>query len=148
MPDVIPDSESIVRSIRNGWVKKGKVVYSAYRPSANKTLISVLRGSQGTGWCRDKAIEIAGSEYAGIAVLCAHQIRSLSALVVDAPDGDGCFPGHAHIDHKDPPLPPGDPLAPEVNKLLNDRCKALAKAATFYPDTIEGPDALVGLVLS
>lgn len=146
MPDFIHDEEKIVRSVRKTWVKKGAVTYSAYRPSPNKTLISVLRGSMGGEWCREKSVEIASAEYAGVAVLQALQVRELGALVLDAPDGPGCFPGHAHIDHVDPPLPQGDPLAPQINKLLNDRCKALAKASVYYPDTADNQAGLVGFV--
>ncbi|QPI09744.1 hypothetical protein IM687_00570 [Stutzerimonas stutzeri] len=140
MLDVIPDNEAVVRSIRTGWLKKGEVTYSAFRPSANKTLISVLRGSWGNAWCLEKSAEIAGADYAGFAVLLAKQIRDLSAKVEDAPEGPGCFPGHAHIDHVDPPLPPNNPLGPEANRALNDRCRAMAKAARYYPDPAKAPD--------
>lgn len=147
MFECIPDDEVVLRSVRKGWLKRGELTYSAYRPSANNTLVSVLRGSMGIEWCRDKAVDITGSEYVGLAVLRAQKVRELGALVVDAPDGPGCFPGHAHIDHVDPPLPQGDPLAPEVNKVLNDRCKALAKASTYHPDEAENPVDLRDILL-
>lgn len=147
MLDCIPGDEFVLRSVRKGWLKRGELTYSAYRPSANKTLISVLRGSMGVEWCREKAVEITGAEYAGLAVLQAAKVRELGALVLDAPDGPGCFPGHAHIDHIDPPMPLGDPLAPEINRVLNDRCKALAKASVYHPDDAANPVALTDAIL-
>jgi hypothetical protein len=155
MPEHMPDDEPVVRSVRKGWVKKGVLLYNAYRPSANRTLISVLRGSFGVDWCQAKSMLLTNADYAGIAVHRVQQIRDLGILVVDAPED---FEGHAHIDHIDPPLPPNDPLSPEVNKVLNDRCKELARIADYHPDGFGSPErfqerhlglaALVALVAS
>lgn len=137
MPEAITDDELIVRSVRKTWLKRGELQYSAFRPSAGKTLISVIRGNMGDDFCKAKSVEILAAEYAGLATIIAGDIRALEALVVDHPED---FAGHAHIDHIDPPLPPNDPLSPAVNKVLNDRCKALAKKAVFHPD--EKPEEL------
>lgn len=138
MLEHLPDDEPVVRSIRKTWLnKKGVLTYSAYRPSPNKTLISVLRGSFGADWCQAKSMLLTSADYAGIAVHRAQQIRDLGILVVDAPED---FEGHAHIDHIDPPLPANDPLSPEVNKLLNDRCKELARIADYHPDVFGSPE--------
>lgn len=134
MPQQLPDAEPIVRSVRKGWIKKGRLEYGAYRPSANRTLISVLQGSYGADWCQAMSINLLGPDYAGFAVHSAAEIRSLGAQVLDAPED---FVGHAHIDHIDPPLPPNNPLGPEANRALNARCKELARIARYHADSRE-----------
>ncbi|MEE4698588.1 hypothetical protein V2K91_25425 [Pseudomonas alliivorans] len=131
MPEAITDDELIVRSVRKNWLKRGELQYPAFRPSAGKTLISVIRGKMGVDFCKTKSVEILAAEYVGLATILAGDIRALEALVEDYPQD---FVGHAHIDHIDPPLPPNDPLSPAVNKVLNDRCKALARKAKFHAD--------------
>jgi hypothetical protein len=131
MPRTIMDDELIVRSIRKGWIKKGELLYSAFRPPAEVTVVSVLSGLMGDDFCKAKSREICKADYVGMASIKALDIRVLEADVVDAPED---FEGHLHIDHIDPPAPSSNPLAPELNKALNDRCKALAKKARLCLD--------------
>lgn len=133
MSRIIADEEEIVRSVNRHWVKKGKLQYSAFRPSTGKTLISVIAASEGADYCKNKSVEIHKQDYLGLAVLQAGEVRALGALVVDAPDD---FRGHAHIDHVNPPVPPSpDPLDPAPNREINDRCKALARQARYFEDS-------------
>jgi hypothetical protein len=131
MPRIIKDDEVIVRGIRKGWVKKGKLQYGAFRPPAEVTLVSVLSGNFGADFCKAKSKEICKADYIGMASIRAGEIRALEADVLDAPED---FEGHLHIDHIDPPAPSSNPLAPELNKALNDRCKALAAKARLNLD--------------
>ena len=145
MPRTIKDDELIVRSVRKGWVKKGQLLYSAFRPPAEVTVVSVLSGLMGEDFCKAKSKEICKADYAGMASIRAFEIRALEADVVDAPED---FEGHLHIDHIDPPAPSSNPLAPELNKALNDRCKALAKKARLCLDPDPANEQWTGAALA
>lgn len=131
MHRTVKDDELIIRSLRKGWVKKGKLQYGAFRPPAEVTMVSVLSGLMGDDFCKSKSKDICQEDYVGMASLLASEIRALEADVVDAPED---FEGHLHIDHIDPAIPSGNPLAPVLNKALNDRCKALATRARLNLD--------------
>jgi hypothetical protein len=146
MPDVIPNDEILVRGVKKDWLnKRGELQYGAFRPSAGKTLVSVIRGIMGNDFCKDKSKEIHGEKYIGLSVLSAGEVRSFDINVDDAPDD---FEGHAHIDHINPPLPNHEALAPEVNAVLNERCKAMAKAARFHVDPAPEAGGWKGPVLA
>lgn len=145
MPRAIKDEELIVRSVRKGWVKKGQLQYSAFRPPAEVTVVSVLSGLLGEDFCKTKSKEICRADYFGMASIRAEEIRALEADVVDAPED---FDGHVHIDHINPPAPSSNPLAPELNKALNDRCKALAKKARLNIDPEPEAEKWTGPILA
>lgn len=132
MPRAITDEELIVRGVRKGWVKKGELLYGAFRPPPEVTVVSVLSGLMGDDFCKAKSKHICKADYVGMAAIRAGEIRALEADVVDAPED---FEGHLHIDHIDPPVPSSNPLSPELNKALNARCKALAKTARLCIDS-------------
>lgn len=132
MSRAIQDEEIVVRSIKRDWLKNGRLQYSAFRPSTGKTLVSLISAIEGADYCKDKSVQIHLDKYSGLAVLQAGEIRALGALVVDAPED---FQGHIHLDHIDPPVPSTqNPLEPGANKVLNDRCRALAKLARYHQD--------------
>lgn len=131
IPVEIDDGETIVRVVKTPHhLNKGKLRPSAFRPPAGESCISVMRQIMTDDFCKNKAVELFGAAYAGLAVILAGRIRSHGSSVVDARDE---WLGHAHVDHgfKSPPNEPSD--ADEFQR-MTERCKALANACIFHVD--------------
>lgn len=85
----------------------------------------------GASFCKNKSKEIAKEKYVGMAALTVSEVLSTGAAVHDAQDE---YPGHAHIDHIDPPVQPNNPHDPVENAALNKRCRELAAMSRIYVD--------------
>ncbi len=129
--EVAPD-EIIVRAIKTPYhydEKKKRLKSAAFRPQAERDDVSVMRKRHlGNDGCKDKAVEIAGASYIGLAALRTGEIVATKASVVDS--RDGLFVGHAHIEQGIPAPASGQTADPD----LIERWKALADAARYYAD--------------
>lgn len=129
--EIAPD-EVIVRAIKTPIhydARRQRLRPSAFRPQAGRDDVSVMRKRcLGNDGCKDKAVEIAGHAYIGLAALQAGEIEATEARVIDSRDGH--FLGHAHIEQGFPAPATGVTAAPE----LLGRYKQLADKARYYPD--------------
>lgn len=129
--EIAPD-EIIVRAIKTPYhldKKKKRLRSAAFRPQAGRDDVSVMRKRHlGNDGCKNKAVEIAGTSYIGMAALRAKEIVDAKASVVDSRDGQ--FVGHAHIQQCTPAPASGQTPDPD----LIERWKALADAARYYQD--------------
>lgn len=132
LPVEIAPEEVIVRAIKTPFhvdLRKSRLKYQAFKPQAGRDDLSVMRKRQlGNDGCKDKAAEIGGAAYVGLAALLAQEIAGIGARVVDSREGQ--FLGHAHIEQGMPAPTSGAAAAPE----LLERWRALADAARFYRD--------------
>jgi hypothetical protein len=101
----------------------------------------------GSDFCKKKAKEtiVADStnSYSGLAVVMARDIRATTSTVHDSRDE---FCGHAHISHGII-MPRDEPLESALNQLLTERCRALCRAAGYYPDPEPDVEKWTGGVL-
>lgn len=128
----ISDDEILIRGLSSDVCKNGKLHWRAFRPSVGNPLVSVMRGLMGANFCKNKSKEIAANKYVGMAALSVFQVLETGAAVHDAQDE---YPGHAHIDHIDPPVQPHNPIDPVENAELNNRCRKLAELSRIYIDS-------------
>ena len=130
--EIAPD-EIIVRAIKTPYhfdKKKKRLKYAAFRPQAGRDDVSVMRKRHlGNDGCKNKAVEIAGTSYIGLAALRAEEIAAAEARVVDSREGQ--FVGHAHIEQGTSAPASGRAADPD----LIERWQALADTARFYPDS-------------
>jgi hypothetical protein len=134
----IADSEAIVRGICSPYyVKKGKVLPTAYRPPANREDVSVMRCDWiGADACKQHSKNLEDltikppKTYTGMAVLSARHIRDTGARVVDSREQ---FAGHADILHGIRSAQ-GEPPPAEQLYQMQERSKTLAKMANYFPD--------------
>jgi hypothetical protein len=137
IPIDVADAEQLVRGIctPHHVSSAGKLKPAAFEAPAESDEVSVIRHDYvGIAECKMRAQALSqpeqGKRYVGLAVTRAGIVRIYGADVVDS---RAEFLGHADIRH-------GytrsalEPPPPEVLKVLKDRCKALAKAATFIRD--------------
>lgn len=146
LPIEIAPGEVIVRAIKTPIhydSRKERLRPSAFRAQAGRDDVSVMRKRYlGNDGCKNKAAEIAGDAYIGLAALRAEEIEATKARVVDSRGGQ--FIGHAHIEQRTRAPEKGETAPPE----LLERYKALADAARYYPDAQprvagwHGPDIL------
>lgn len=133
LPVQIAPDEVIVRAIKTPYhvdVRKSRLKYQAFKPQPSRDDVSVMRKRHlGNDGCKNKAVQIAGSAYIGLAALRAEEIEATEAHVVDSREGQ--FIGHAHIEQGALAPASGEPTSPE----LIERYKTLADAARYYPDS-------------
>lgn len=133
LPIEIAPEEVIVRAIKTPWhidSKKNRLKYQAFRAQPLQDDVSVMRKRHlGNDGCKNKAVEIAGDAYVGLAALRAEEITRTKARVVDSREGQ--FLGHAHIEQGMLAPAKGETADPD----LLDRWKELAEAARYYPDS-------------
>jgi hypothetical protein len=133
MPVEIADKEKIVRAIKvpSHVNRSSKLKPAAFRSAPGTDEVSVMRHDfLGTECSRTKAKTIGKEAYVGLAVIRASQIREIGSSVTDSRVE---FWGHAHISHgiiveRD------EPLQSALNMQLTERCRAIARAATYHPD--------------
>lgn len=135
LPIEIATDEVIVRAIKTPYhydEKKKRLKPAAFRPQATRDDVSVMRKRYlGNHGCKDKAVEIAGNVYIGLAALRTEEIAAATAATARVLDSrDGFFLGHAHIEQGTPAPPSGKTADPE----LMERWKALADTARYYQD--------------
>lgn len=133
MPPEVAEDEKLVRAIKVPYhydVRKGRLKPAAFRPPRGTSLVSVIRLLMGADFCKNKSVEIAGSEYLGLGVLVAAEARAAGAAVDDAVED---FIGHAHID-VGIVLLPDEPLSPQINERLQSRLLALCRCTRFELD--------------
>jgi hypothetical protein len=132
LPIEIAPDEVIVRAIKTPYhydEKKKQLKPSAFRPQPERDDVSVMRKRQlGNDGCKNKAVEIAGKAYIGLAALRADEIAAAKARLLDS--REGFFLGHAHIEQGTLAPPSGQTAEPD----LIERWKALADAARYYQD--------------
>lgn len=127
----IDPNEVLIRSLSSDVVKKGRPHWRVFRPPVGEPMTSVMRALMGGDFCKNKSKEIARDRYIGMAAITVSQVLDTDAKVHDAQNE---YPGHAHIDHIDPPVLANDPSEPDQNIKLNNRCKTLAGLARVYLD--------------
>ncbi|MFT8233504.1 hypothetical protein ACLNBI_18370 [Pseudomonas guariconensis] len=132
LPAEICSKEILIRALSSDVVKKGKVHWRAFRPPVGNPLTSVMRAMIGLDFCKDKSKSIFTDRYVGMAAVTVSEVLDTEAKVDDAQDE---YPGHAHINHIDPPVLANDPNDPTANLKLNNRCKTLADKARVYIDS-------------
>ncbi|CAK0770247.1 conserved hypothetical protein [Gammaproteobacteria bacterium] len=133
LPIEIDDAEKIVRAIKTPYHvnRQGNLKPSAFRPPPGKTVISVVRQMMGNDFCKNKAVEICGDAYLGLAVITASTIWAIGSQVYDE---RGDFIGHAHIDHGFPSPSSHEPQCAVENERMHTRCKKFADASVFHLD--------------
>lgn len=135
LPCDIRDDEIILRAIGRRDFKSSsrtKLNYSAFKPRAGCSLVSMMRLDTGVKFCKHRAKIVKGQDYTGMTAGRTTSYRKLGLEILDAQDE---FPGHVNVDIGDPPLPQDDPLMPERNKEVNDLCRAILAASTYYDDS-------------
>lgn len=110
--------------------KKQRLKPAAFRPAPGTSAVSVIRHVMGSDFCKDKSVEIAGSQYIGLGCLVAAAARAAGSSVVDAQED---FIGHAHIDHG-VLIPNDEPLPAVANERLISRLRMIVAATTFHED--------------
>jgi hypothetical protein len=136
IPEEVSDKEVIVRGVCSPHhLKDGKLVVAAYHPTPETDEVSVMRHDyMGSDACKAKAKElenpVKNKVYEGLAVLSARQIRSTDCEIKDSRQ---IYPGHADI-KVGIIVPRGEPLPPEVAKVLLDRKRALLRLTNYFPD--------------
>ena len=134
LPCETRDDEVILRAIgRRDFTSSSrtKLNYSAFKPKAGCSLVSMMRLDAGVKFCKYRAKKVKGDDYTGMTASHASSYRKLGLEIIDAQDE---FAGHVNIDIGDPPLPQGDPAAPERNKEVNDLCRAILAASKYHED--------------
>lgn len=135
LPTDVADGENIARAIKTPHhvTKKNTLRPAAFKPKAGTDDLSVMRlGYLGADACKDKAVEIAGSEYVGLCVIRASSIRGAGSDVFDSREE---FWGHAHISHGIV-IQPNEPLSAEDNEWFTERLRKLVTNTTYYPDPV------------
>jgi hypothetical protein len=149
LPLEISDDEKIVRAIKcPSHIRPGKTTLkpAAFRSKPGFDEVSVIRHTHvGSNFCKKKAKETIDStnSYNGLAVIMAREIRATTSTVHDSRDE---FCGHAHISHGII-LPRDEPPESALNHMLTERCRALCKAAAYYPDPRPDAEKWTGCVL-
>lgn len=132
LPVEIAPEEIIVRAVKTPYhldAKKKRLKYQAFKPQPECDDVSVMRKRHlSNDGCKDKAVEIAGAAYIGLAALRADEIATAKAHVVDSREGQ--FLGHAHIEQGIVAPVSGQTADPD----LIERWKTLADVARYYPD--------------
>ena len=133
IPIPIADSEKIVRAIVQGCVNKANTALKprAFRSRPGADEVSVVRHDyKGSDFCKNNG-RTGRSDYVGLAVLLADQIRKAGSEVIDSREE---FCGHAHIAHGIIAPPPHEPLSAQENLALDKKVAALQSAARYHPD--------------
>jgi hypothetical protein len=150
IPLLVANVERVVRGICTPFhvSSSGKLKPEAFEAPADSDAVSVIRHDYvGVDFCKLHAQKLSrpdqSKKYSGLAVIRAGAVRACEADVVDS---RSVFLGHADIKHghKRSAL---DPPAPEIVKMLKDRCKALAKVAVFFSDPDPDGSKWTGLPL-
>ena len=147
LPDEVPDGEKVVRGVKTRYhvdEKRGRLKHNAFRPKAGLSVVSVVRLAMGSDFCKDKARQICGDDYRGLAVVAAGQVRKCGSAVLDH-RADFC--GHAHVDHGFPLLEENEPGAPEVGERMRERCKAIVDKCLYHADPRPGTPGWTGPAL-
>jgi hypothetical protein len=134
LPFRIDDGETIVRALKTPEhfnAQKGSIKPAAFRPPAGKRKLSVMRQLIGNDACKQKANEICGEKYIGLAVTLAQSVRAAGSRVRDH-RWDFC--GHAHLNHGFPAPPKGEPMDSKQNLLMVERCRALVRHSEYRND--------------
>lgn len=132
IPIELTDDECVVRAIKTPYhVKDGKPYWRALKPSAGKSIISIIRQCMGDNFCKDKSKSIDPKSYLGLLATRAVSYRSKECLVFDHRKD---FCGHAHVDHQIVMPDKGVPLAPAVSEALKIRCEEILKASQWHQD--------------
>lgn len=127
LPNEIADGETIVRAIKTPQhVRNGRLHHAAFRPAADQSKLSVMRQLIGDDKCKERAVEICGKSYLGLATLLAARIREIGPMLEDAREE---FEGHAHICY-DFVMIKDVPATPEQLAIFTE----LAKHAELHSD--------------
>jgi len=133
LPVAISDKETIVRALKTPAhfdERKKRLKPAAFRPPPSESGISVMRQLIGDSQCKQKALEICGGSYRGLAVILASNIREVGSTVEDSRSE---WFGHADLDHGIM-IPANDPPAPEVLGRLLERLRGLVQRSIFMDD--------------
>jgi len=135
LPIEISDTENIVRVILSPHhIKKGKLKPAAFRSRANADEVSVIRQTHvGSDFCKEKALLLhrpSISEYLGLAVIKASEVRKCGSTVEDSRE---VYCGHADIAHG-VILEPNEPADSQMSRFITERCRSLLTSTTYHAD--------------
>lgn len=147
LPVEIGDAEKIIRAIKvPSHVNPGstRLKPAAFRSKPGTDEVSVMRHDfLGTENCRAKAKAIGKEAYTGMAVVKVSKVRECGSSVIDSHKE---FWGHAHISHGIV-VERDEPPRSALNMQLTERCRAIAKAATYHVDPAPNSEKWLGASL-
>jgi len=144
LPIDIVNDENIVRLIRTPQhINKNNMLKpSAFRSKVGTDDVSVIRHTHmGTDFCKSKAKKIMTTDYVGLAVVSAGNIRDAGSKVRDSREE---FCGHASIMHGVMILQSDEPPTSQDNLLITERCKRILEYTKYYPDPAPQLDCWTG----
>jgi hypothetical protein len=138
VPLEINDNEILIRAVTNYHMDKGRPTPDLFMNQAEDAVsVSRLR------WVEKSIAKIYAKVrvqnrrlqrpkiYTGLAFVSARNVRGATSEVRDSRSE---YLGHADIVHGFTPAPPGEALPPHEKKLLRNRARDIAKAATYIQD--------------
>jgi hypothetical protein len=134
-PVQIQKDELLVRALYCPYhVKNNKLDKAAFKPQKGSNKISVMRHDWlKSDGCKTQAkrLQRDGKKYVGFAALCAIEITTAGATVVDSRQE---YEGHADIQIKWTRGGGGEPGPPEEMMEINAVAKMLRDSARYFPD--------------
>ena len=148
IPLDVADGENVVRAIFSNHVDNKTLRKNAFYERNDD--VSVMRHTYiGSDQCKKHALEVkpgnANIKYKGLAVIGVRVVRDANSQVTDSREGNFC--GHAHISHEIEVPPADDPLFAQQKLELDERLRALKKAARYVADPNPESDGWSGPAL-